>query len=65
MFLYVKGEHAQVIPGLKEFLAEYANAWGRGGYLAQHGLIASPDDQQAKARAAATQLAALNTAELK
>ena len=43
MYIYVKGEHLDVIPGLREFLAEYARAWVPGGYLAQHGLIPSPE----------------------
>jgi phosphate transport system substrate-binding protein len=65
MYIYVKGEHIQAVPGLKEFLAEYARAWAAGGYLAQHGLIPSPADVQAKATAAATQLTAVNASELK
>ncbi|MBB5685534.1 substrate-binding domain-containing protein [Sphingobium boeckii] len=48
MFIYVKGAHLTAIPGLKEFLAEYANAWTPGGYLAKRGLIASPDAIRAK-----------------
>lgn len=65
MFIYVKGEHIQAVPGLREFLAEYARAWSAGGYLAQHGLIPSPAEVQTKASAAATQLTAVNAAELK
>ncbi|HWH18541.1 MAG TPA: substrate-binding domain-containing protein [Allosphingosinicella sp.] len=65
VYLYVKGEHVNVIPGMKEFLAEYARAWGAGGYLAQRGLIPSPADVQARAMQAATQLTPLNAAELK
>lgn len=65
LFIYVKGEHVNVIPGIKEFLAEFAKGWANNGYLAQRGLIASPADAQAKATAAATQMTALNVAELK
>jgi phosphate transport system substrate-binding protein len=39
VYVYAKGEHVGVIPGMKEFLAEYARGWGAGGYLAQRGLI--------------------------
>ena len=42
IYIYVKGQHLDVIPGLKEFLAEYARAWSEGGYLAERGLIPSP-----------------------
>jgi len=59
VYVYAKGEHVGVIPGMKEFLAEYARAWGAGGYLAQRGLIPSPADVQAEANAAATQLTPL------
>ena len=30
LYLYVKGEHLNVIPGMREFLAEYAKAWAPG-----------------------------------
>ena len=65
MFIYAKGEHIQAVPGLREFLAEYAKGWAAGGYLAQHGLIPSPADVQAKATGAVTKLTAVNAAELK
>lgn len=59
VYIYAKGEHVGVVPGMKEFLAEYARAWAAGGYLAQRGLIPSPADVQAQATAAATQLTPL------
>jgi phosphate transport system substrate-binding protein len=65
VYIYAKGEHMNVIPGMKEFLAAYAQAWGQGGYLAQRGLIPSPADVQAKAAAAVQSLTPLNAAELK
>lgn len=43
MFIYVKGEHLNVVPGLREFLLEYARGWGPNGYLRDRGLIPSPD----------------------
>jgi phosphate transport system substrate-binding protein len=65
VYIYAKGEHMNVIPGMKEFLAEYAKAWGAGGYLAQRGLIPSPADVQAKAAQAVQSLTPINAAELK
>lgn len=56
LYVYVKGEHLNVIPGMKEFLAEYARAWAKGGYLERRGLIPSPADVQAKGSEAATKL---------
>ena len=65
VYIYAKGEHMNVIPGMKEFLAEYAKAWGKGGYLEQRGLIPSPADVQAKAAKAVQSLTPVNAAELK
>lgn len=41
LFIYVKKAHVGVIPGIKEFIAEYMNekAIGGEGYLANRGLI--------------------------
>jgi phosphate transport system substrate-binding protein len=65
VYVYGKGEHMNVIPGMKEFLAEYGRAMGPSGYLAQRGLIPLPDAEHAKAMAAAQSLTPLNAAELK
>jgi len=41
MFVYVKNAHVGVIPGLREFVAEYVSdrAMGEEGYLADKGLV--------------------------
>ncbi|HEX6376106.1 MAG TPA: substrate-binding domain-containing protein [Allosphingosinicella sp.] len=65
LYLYVKGEHVNVIPGMREFLAEYARAWGKDGYLERRGLIPSPADVQAKGAEAATRLTSLDPSGLK
>jgi phosphate transport system substrate-binding protein len=54
IFIYVKDAHVDVIPGMKEFLAEYTSeqAWGPYGYLADKGLIAMPDEEREKYREA-------------
>jgi len=65
IYVYAKGEHVNAIPGMKEFLAEYARAWGEGSYLAERGLIPSPADVQAKALAATQQLTPVAASELK
>jgi phosphate transport system substrate-binding protein len=48
LFFYVKKQHVGMIPGIKEYLAEFTSdkAWGKEGYLADKGLIASPDAQR-------------------
>jgi phosphate transport system substrate-binding protein len=38
-----------VVPGLREFLLEYARGWGPAGYLQDRGLIPSPDPVRAGA----------------
>ena len=65
LYIYVKGEHLAAIPGLKQFVAEYANGWKPDGYLARRGLIAAPADVRAKAEQIATNLTPLDRAELK
>jgi phosphate transport system substrate-binding protein len=53
LYFYVKKNHVGLIPGIKEYIAEFTSekAWGKNGYLAQKGLIAMPDEQR-KAEAA-------------
>lgn len=45
LFFYVKKAHAEVIPGIKEFLGEFSSekAWGEEGYLADKGMIPMPE----------------------
>jgi phosphate transport system substrate-binding protein len=45
LFFYIKKQHVEMIPGIKEYVAEFTSdkAWGKDGYLADKGLIASPD----------------------
>ena len=52
LYIYVKGEHLDVIPGLRQFLAAYGGAWAPGGYLEQRGLIPlSESERQAALQA--------------
>ena len=45
LFFYVKQQHVGVIPGIKEYVAEFTSekAWGPDGYLVDKGLIPLPD----------------------
>jgi phosphate transport system substrate-binding protein len=49
----VKKAHIGVIPGIKEFMAEYVSekALGEEGYLSERGLVALPKADLAKVRA--------------
>jgi phosphate transport system substrate-binding protein len=59
MYIYVKKAHVGVIPGIKEFIAEFTSdkAWGPDGYLADKGLIALPEAEREKWRKSALDLA--------
>jgi len=52
LFFYVKKAHVDVIPGFKEYLAEFTSdkAWGEEGYLSEKGLIPMPDAERANYR---------------
>ena len=60
LFLYVKKAHVGVIPGLREYLDLFPTLWSKDGKLAASGMIASPDDVQAKAAAAIKSLPSLD-----
>jgi len=49
LFFYVKKAHVAVIPGMKEYLAEFTSekAMGGEGYLAERGLIPLPAEEYA------------------
>jgi phosphate transport system substrate-binding protein len=58
LFIYVKKAHIGVIPGIKEFLAEYVSdkSMGSEGYLADKGLVPLPGASLAKVREDASAL---------
>lgn len=58
LFIYVKKAHVGVIPGMKEFLAEYVatKTIGEDGYLVKKGLIAMPKAEIEKAAKTAAEL---------
>jgi phosphate transport system substrate-binding protein len=55
LFIYVKGEHMQVKPKLKDFVTQYSKMWGKGGPLERRGLVpfGGSDEQTASAQASA------------
>jgi phosphate transport system substrate-binding protein len=58
LFVYFKKQHIGVVPGLQEFINEYASdkALGDDGYLAAKGLVPLPADKRAAAIKAAKAL---------
>ena len=65
LFIYVKNAHVDAIPGLREFVAQWARSWGRDGPLTAIGLVANPDDVAARSQSAATGFTPLAASELK
>jgi phosphate transport system substrate-binding protein len=67
LFIYAKKQHVDVIPGMKEFIAEYVSdkALGEDGYLGAKGLVTLPADELEKVRAQATELKVLSADGLK
>lgn len=52
LYFYVKNAHAEMIPGMKEYIEEFTSdkAWGEDGYLVDKGLIPMPDKERKKFR---------------
>jgi phosphate transport system substrate-binding protein len=61
LFVYIKNAHLGVIPGIREFLAEYTSerAMGDDGYLADKGLVVLPKADRDAARSGAVNLTPL------
>jgi len=65
LFVYVKGEHLAVKPGIRDFVAAFANAWAPGGLLQKRGLVPLGGADAAAANEQAKTLAPLDPAKLK
>ncbi|MFI5215189.1 MAG: substrate-binding domain-containing protein [Candidatus Limnocylindria bacterium] len=64
LYIYVKDAHAASIPGLREFVNEFASekAIGEYGYLVDKGLIPAPNAERDRFRADAANLTPLDLA---
>jgi phosphate transport system substrate-binding protein len=62
LYFYVKKAHVAVIPGMKEYLAEFTSekAWGPDGYLSDKGLIPMPDAERKAVARAVKELTPMN-----
>lgn len=65
LFMYVKKQHLDNIPGLREYVSEWTKHWDKGGALAAIGLVASPDDVRAANLAKTTEYTTLTVEDLK
>jgi phosphate transport system substrate-binding protein len=66
LFVYVKAQHMRAVRGMQAFLIELSreSTWGRKGYLARRGLVASPDPARAANAKAARTAVLLDPADL-
>jgi phosphate transport system substrate-binding protein len=65
LYVYVKGEHMAAKPAIKSFIDAYSKAMGKGGMLAQRGLVPLGDADAAAATAQASALKPVDPASLK
>jgi phosphate transport system substrate-binding protein len=65
MYVYVKGEHIQAKPAIRDFITTYAKATGKGGLLEQRGLVPFAPEDAAAAQEQANKLAPIDPSELK
>jgi phosphate transport system substrate-binding protein len=64
IYIYAKGEHLQAKPAIKEFIAAYARATGKGGLLQQRGLVPFGAADAAASQEQATNLTPLTAADI-
>ncbi|WP_299309511.1 substrate-binding domain-containing protein [uncultured Croceicoccus sp.] len=65
LYLYVKKQHMDAVPGLKEYIQTWIENWGRDGMLTGRGMIASSDAVQARTADTAKNLTPLDASVLK
>ena len=65
LYYYVKHQHLGVVPGIKEYMAEWTKHWGDEGALSDAGMIPMPKSERAKYKSAMTNLPVLTAADLK
>ena len=65
LFVYIKGEHLQAKPKLKDFVAQYAKMWGKGGSLERIGLVPFGGADSGSAATQASELKPLDPSTLK
>ena len=65
LYIYVKGDHMQAKPKLRDFVAQYAKMWGKGGALQRVGLVPFAGAEAEGAAKQASDLAPLDASALK
>lgn len=64
LYLYVKKRHLRAVPGLKDYLDDFAAAWAPDGPLVKRGLIAGRPEKRAAAAAVIARQSVLDPAGL-
>jgi phosphate transport system substrate-binding protein len=65
LFIYLKGEHLQAKPKMRDFVAQYSKMWGKGGPLERIGLVPFGGADATAASAQASGLKPLDPSTLK
>ncbi len=65
LYIYVKGEHMTAKPKLRDFVAQYAKMWGKGGPLERRGLVPFGGADSGAAASQASALKPLDPSSLK
>ena len=65
LYLYIKGEHMAAKPSIRNLIAAYAKAWGKGGLLERRGLVPLAGGEATAATTQATAMTPLDPASLK
>ncbi|MDT0575164.1 substrate-binding domain-containing protein [Croceicoccus sp. F390] len=65
LYLYMKKQHMEAVPGLKDYAATWVDIWGKDGLLARKGMIASSPGVQLRNKQLIAAMTPLDPAELK
>ncbi len=63
LYIYVKNAHLDAIPGLRDFIAQWATMWNADGPLTAIGLVANPADVAQRSQQATASFPALTAAD--
>ncbi|MFM5908320.1 MAG: substrate-binding domain-containing protein [Novosphingobium sp.] len=65
LYIYVKLDHLNAVPGLKEFVAAWAKSWGPDGLLKSKGMVISTEEVRNKNAELAAKLSPMDASGLK
>ena len=64
LYFYVKHQHIDVVPGIKEYMVEWTKHWGEEGILTDSGMIPMGVDERKKYKTAMSSLPLLKDSDL-